>query len=185
MAEFIKIANVFEVLSKDTTLVIKSLNGETFECDLDSVSKLFVESTDFFTEEKIVNKTDLQNLFHTIQPKDLFTVCFTKQEKMLSKKQIEDNKSKQLTDLTSKILKAKKDKKNVTNIALEALREAIDNPVLDYVDGEERVLKGFKINNELIGSCYRVFDFEKKDIRNVNPSSILWIIHNGIKYILK
>lgn len=61
--------------------------------------------------------------------------------------------------------------KNYTNST-----ELINNPILPYEEGEDRVLRGYKIQFECV---------DMADIRPVNINTIKWLIFNGVKYIVE
>lgn len=66
-----------------------------------------------------------------------------------------------------------------------------DNPILDYVEGEERVLRGFKLQFVSRDGKYRCLDMDiertskETGERLVNINTIEQLIYNGVKYIVK
>jgi hypothetical protein len=72
-----------------------------------------------------------------------------------------------------------------------ALEYIQDNPILDYVEGEERVLRGFKLQFVSRDGKYRCLDMDiertskETGERLVNINTIEQLIYNGVKYIVK
>lgn len=63
-----------------------------------------------------------------------------------------------------------------------------NNPILPYVEREERVLRGYKIQFDSKDGKYQCvgMDIERTEkeagIRPVNINTIKWLIYDGIKY---
>lgn len=93
--------------------------------------------------------------------------------------------------LVEEIDRVKAQKKGVANAAKKFITGLIKNPILPYEKGEERVLRGYKIQFESRDGRYNCVDMdimktEKEDgIRPVNINEIRWIIYNGVKYVVK
>ena len=85
----------------------------------------------------------------------------------------------------------KNSKKGVANAAKELVQHLLSNPVLPYTEGEERVLRGYKIQFVSRDGRYDCvdMDIERTDkesgIRPVNILTIKWLIYNGVKYVVK
>lgn len=73
----------------------------------------------------------------------------------------------------------------------EALEFVQSNPIKDYTEGEDRVLRGFKIQFVSRDGKYRCMDMDitktdkESGIRPVNILTIKWLIFNGVKYIVE
>ena len=73
----------------------------------------------------------------------------------------------------------------------EALEFVQSNPIKDYTEGEDRVLRGFKIQFVSRDGKYRCMDMDiektEKDTgeRLVNINTISQLIYNGVKYTVE
>lgn len=85
----------------------------------------------------------------------------------------------------------KNNKKGVANAAKNLITELVNNPVLPYEEGEDRVLRGYKIQFESRDGRYDCVDMDitktdkESGIRPVNILTIKWLIFNGVKYIVE
>jgi len=113
----------------------------------------------------------------------VFRVSFIKKGKELSKTAYNKAIQEKLTDATYVLEKAKSSKKGVTTVALELLEDLIRNPIVSTVAGEERVLRGWKLQHESLDGQYAVMDSDLMEKRVVNLNTIKWIIVDGVKYI--
>lgn len=190
-----------------TSITFKHLTTGT-EVDLgnDYVSSLLV-SADSYNESKVVgiedklwtakqiaeaNRTDVQvgdvrvqgmkSIWDGIGSK-VFRVSFIKKGKELSKTAYNKAVQAKLAEATFTLEKAKTSKKGVTTVALELLEELIHNPIVSTVAGEERILRGWKLQHESLDGQYAVMDSDLMEKRVVNLNTIQWIIVDGVKYI--
>lgn len=113
----------------------------------------------------------------------VFRVSFIKKGKELSKTAYNKAIQEKLTDATYVLEKAKSSKKGVTTVALELLEDLIRNPIVSTVAGEERILRGWKLQHESLDGQYAVMDSDLMEKRVVNLNTIKWIIVDGTKYI--
>jgi len=113
----------------------------------------------------------------------VFRVSFIKKGKELSKTAYNKAIQEKLTDATYVLEKAKSSKKGVTTVALELLEDLIRNPIVSTVAGEERILRGWKLQHESLDGQYAVMDSDLMEKRVVNLNTIKWIIINGVKYV--
>lgn len=73
----------------------------------------------------------------------------------------------------------------------EALEFVQSNPIKDYAEGEDRVLRGFKIQFVSRDGKYRCMDMDiektEKDTGEglVNINTISQLIYNGVKYTVE
>lgn len=87
--------------------------------------------------------------------------------------------------------KAKKQKKSMAVAYKEALEFIQNNPVKDYIEGEDRVLRGYKMQFVSRDGRYDCVDMDivktdkESGIRPVNILTIKWLIYNGVKYIVE
>lgn len=113
----------------------------------------------------------------------VFRVSFIKKGKELSKTAFNKAIKARLDDATYTLEKAKTSKKGVTTVALELLEDLIHNPIVSTVPGEERILRGWKLQHESLDGQYAVMDSDLMEKRVVNLNTIQWIILDGVKYI--
>ena len=113
----------------------------------------------------------------------VFRVSFIKKGKNLSNTAYNKAIQEKLTDATHVLEKAKSSKKGVTTVALELLEDLIRNPINSTVAGEERILRGWKLQHESLDGQYAVMDSDLMEKRVVNLNTIKWIIVDGVKYI--
>lgn len=113
----------------------------------------------------------------------VFRVCFVKKGKELSKTAYNKLIVEKLEAATYTLEKAKTSKKGVTTVAVELLEDLIRNPIVSHVPGEERILRGWKLQHESLDGQYAVMDSDLMEKRVVNLNTIKWIIVDGVKYI--
>lgn len=113
----------------------------------------------------------------------VFRVKFIKKGKALSKTAYTKAIQAKLADATYTLEKAKTSKKGVTTVALELLEDLIRNPIISTVPGEERILRGWKLQHESMDGLYNVMDADLMEKRVVNLNTIEWIIVGGVKYV--
>jgi hypothetical protein len=170
----------FKVLSinKDNVTVIDT-NGIKSNISNDYVEQI-LDSADYFTKEEKKTKTELADLLIN-NPRVAMTVAFYKQD----------------TPKTAKAYKAEKDAKinQIINASLgntqKLLEELVDNPILKYVPGALRVIKGFHRSSD-VDELGRItfIDMEldgEIDSRKrlIDTRTIQSIIFNNVKYNLK
>lgn len=142
-------------------------------------------------EDKKDGTPGIRTIFEGIKSSEVFTVVFKKQDKAKTKKQFESEKEAQRMEAISMIDKAKRQKKSMATAYKEALEFVQSNPIKDYTEGEDRVLRGFKIQFVSRDGKYRCMnmDIEKteKDTgeRLVNINTISQLIYNGVKYTVE
>lgn len=146
---------------------------------IDDASK---NKTIILNKEGDLKTPGIITLWNSIPSNDVFSVCFTKQDEVLTSSKLEDIKKSILNEKLSVITKAAKSKKGVAKAAEEAIKHLINNPVLNYIPGEERVLRGFKVEFDSSTGYFKCFDTDKNSIRNVNINTIKWLVYKGIKY---
>ena len=116
---------------------------------------------------------------------EVFTVCFTKADKVLSKKAYDAKIAQLAAEATAKIELAKANKKGVVTAATTVIEELLRNPVLQVEAGEERVLRGYKQQFSSRDGYYNCLDVDIFETRPVNINKLLWVVVNNIKYILE
>lgn len=120
-----------------------------------------------------------------------FTVCFKKQDKPKSKRKLQEEIDAIVEQFSNSIDTVKNNKKGVANAAKNLITELVNSPVLPYEEGEDRVLRGYKIQFESRDGRYDCVDMDitktdkESGIRPVNILTIKWLIFNGVKYIVE
>lgn len=127
----------------------------------------------------------IESIFEGINAADVFTVCFKKADKSLTKKAYDAKVQEVIDNAVSAIEKARTNKKSVTDVAKEQLENLIKNPVLNYEEGEERILRGYKTQFKSIDGRYNCYDMDINDIRPCNINTIVWLVYKGVKYIVE
>lgn len=183
---------------KSESVVFKHLeSGKTANLSNEYVYSMLNTSDQYEKEVKVTreDKKDgtpgIRTIFEGIKSSEVFTVVFKKQDKAKTKKQFESEKEAQRMEAISMIDKAKRQKKSMATAYKEALEFIQSNPIKDYTEGEDRVLRGFKIQFVSRDGKYRCMDMDiektEKDTgeRLVNINTISQLIYNGVKYTVE
>jgi hypothetical protein len=183
---------------KSESVVFKHLeSGKTANLSNEYVYNMLNTSDQYEKEVKVTreDKKDgtpgIRTIFEGIKSSEVFTVVFKKQDKAKTKKQFESEKEAQRMEAISMIDKAKRQKKSMATAYKEALEFVQSNPIKDYTEGEDRVLRGFKIQFVSRDGKYRCMDMDiektEKDTgeRLVNINTISQLIYNGVKYTVE
>lgn len=155
----------------------------------------YLESADDFTNEVKVTREDkkdgtlgIRSIFEGIHGSQVFTVCFKKQDTPKSQRKLNAEIATLISDFSKEIDTIQKNKKDVAGAAKKFAEELIKNPILPYEEGEDRVLRGFKIQFESRDGRYNCIDMDIEDTNNVRPvniNTIRWIILGGTKYVVE
>lgn len=158
----------------------------------------YIKSGDNYDQEVRVTKEDkkdgtlgIRTIFENIHSGQVFTVCFKKQDKSKSKRKLQEEIDAIVEQFSNSIDTVKNNKKGVANAAKNLITELVNNPVLPYEEGEDRVLRGYKIQFESRDGRYDCVDMDivktdkESGIRPVNILTIKWLIYNGVKYIVE
>ena len=158
----------------------------------------YTNSADLFETTVKVTKEDkkdgtlgIRSIWESIHSGQVFTVCFKKQDKPRSKKAINADIEKKVELFTAAIERAKAQKKSISEVAKKHFSDLMLNPILGYEEGEERVLRGYKIQFESRDGRYDCVDMDivktdkESGIRPVNINTIRWLVYNGVKYIVE
>lgn len=195
---------VGDILSESSHYVVLNKNKNYVEVrhfesgDIVHLGSSYIEnylnSADEVLEEIKVTREDkkdgtlgIRSIWESIHSPQVFAVCFKKQDVPKSKKKYTeeiDNLAKMLSD---EIDKTKIQKKGVSEAAKKFISHLINNPILPYEEGEDRILRGYKIQFESRDGKYQCVDMDIKDsnnVRLVNINTIKWLIFNGKKYVV-
>lgn len=196
------------VISESSHYIVKRVSGSNawlqhFESGEEvqigiSYLKNYTNSADLYNEEVRVTKEDkrdgtpgIRTIWESIHSGQVFTVCFKKQDKPKSKRKLDSEIESQVNSFIEAVDKAKSQKKGVAEVAKKFYMEFINNPILPYEEGEERVLRGYKIQFESRDGRYNCVDMDiertekENGIRPVNILTIKWLIYNGVKYVVE
>ena len=151
----------------------------------------YLESADDFTNEVKVTREDkkdgtlgIRSIFEGIHGSQVFTVCFKKQDTPKSKKKLQAELDAIIEQFSNRIESVKASQKGVADAAKNLVSTLVVNPILPYEEGEDRVLRGFKIQFESRDGRYNCIDMDIEDANNVRPvniNTIRWIILGGTK----
>ena len=184
-------------LAKDSVKFNHLESGKEVQLSNDYVKNL-LNTSDQYEKEIKVGKEDkkdgtpgIRSIFESIKSSEVFTVVFKKQEKTKTKKQLNEEKAAQREEAIALIDKAKKAKKSMAEAYKVALEMIQNNPILDTIEGEDRVLRGFKLQFVSRDGKYRCMDMDIKRTdketgeRLVNINTISVLVYNGVKYVVE
>ena len=187
---------VVNKVAKDKVEFLHLESGKKVSLSNEYVANL-LNTSDQYDNEVKVGKEDkkdgtlgIRTIFENIKSSEVFTVVFKKQDKPKTKKAVEAEKETQRNEAVAIIDKAKKAKKSMTTAYKEALEFIQNNPIKDYIEGEERVLRGYKMQFVSRDGKYRCMDMDitrtdkETGERLVNINTISQLIYNGTKYIV-
>lgn len=196
------------VISESSHYIVNKVSGSNawlkhFESGEDvqigiSYLKNYTNSADLYDTTIEVTKEDkkdgtlgIRSIFENIHSSQVFTVCFKKQDKLKSKRKLQEEIDAIVEQFSNSIDTVKNNKKGVANAAKNLITELVNNPVLPYEEGEDRVLRGYKVQFASRDGRYDCVDMDitktdkESGIRPVNILTIKWLIFNGVKYIVK
>lgn len=123
----------------------------------------------------------IRSIWANIYSSDVFTVCFEKQDKAITKAAHKKLLDKQKDEALDSIEKAR----NKVSAAALAIEQIQANPILPSAPGERRELRGYKTQFSSVNGMYDVVDMEINELRKVNVNTIKWLIFGGVKYNVK
>lgn len=140
-------------------------------------------------EDTTVREGDLKlkgirSIWSDIHTQKVWLVCFDKKGKALTKKAYNAAKQAQVDQFMEKITNGELTLK-------QALELVQNNPVLDMEKGDERKLRGYKIQFTTNNGSYDVIDMDIEDpekkglnVRKVNINEIKWLVYDGVRYVV-
>lgn len=196
------------VISESSHYIVKSIAGSTarlthYESGEEvqiglSYLKNYTYSADLFDTTVKVTKEDkkdgtlgIRSIWEGIHSGQVFTVCFKKQDKPKSTKKLLGEIDSLVNQFSEDIDKVKANKKGVAERAKQLINKLIREPILPYEEGEERILRGYKIQFESRDGRYNCVDMDivktekEAGIRPVNINTICYLIYNGVKYVVE
>lgn len=187
---------VVNKVAKDKVEFLHLESGKKVSLSNEYVANL-LNTSDQYDNEVKVGKEDkkdgtpgIRTIFENIKSSEVFTVVFKKQDKPKTKKAIEAEKEAQRAEAVALIDKAKKAKKSMATAYKEALEFIQNNPIKDYIEGEDRILRGYKMQFVSRDGKYKCMDMDitrtdkETGERLVNINTISQLIYNGTKYIV-
>ena len=156
----------------------------------------FCNTADSYITEIKVTKEDkkdgtlgIRSIWENIYNSKVFTVCFKKQDTKKSNKQFTTEVNALAEQMCKEIDQVKASKKGVADWAKKTLHALMSNPIPKIVEGEDRILRGYKIQFESRDGKYQCIDMDIEDpennVRLVNINTIKWLIIDNIKYIVQ
>lgn len=133
----------------------------------------------------------IRTIWEELVTPHVFAVCFKKADKAKTKKAIFEEKQAFIQRGIDSINKAKNQKKSMAEAYAIAFDEALNNPIIEFIPGEQRVLRGYKIQFTSRDGKYDCVDMDieakgtESAIRPVNINTIEWLVFNGVKYTVK
>lgn len=194
-----------DVLSESSHYKVSSISSNSVSLqhqesgDIVHISKTYIEkyleSADEVINEVEVTKEDrkdgtlgIRSIFEKIHTDQVFTVCFRKQDTPKSQRKLNQEITSLINDFSNEIDVIQKNKKGVADAAKKFAEKLIKNPILPYEEGEDRILRGYKVQFESRDGRYNCVDMditEENNVRPVNINSIKWLVYKGIKYIVQ
>ena len=172
-------------------------SGEEVQIGM-SYLKNYTNSADLFETTVKVTKEDkkdgtlgIRSIWENIHSGQVFTVCFKKQDKPKSRRKLQEEIDTIVEQFSNSIDAVKNSKKGVANAAKNLVTELVNNPVLPYEEGEDRVLRGYKIQFESRDGRYNCIDMDiqqtdkESGVRPVNINTIKYLIFDGVKYVVE
>ena len=172
-------------------------SGEEVKIGSSYIAK-FTHSADLYDKEVEVTKEDkrdgtpgIRTIFEGIHSSQVFTVCFTKQNKPKTDKKLQAEVDAVVAQFSDSIESVKANKKGVADAAKKLVLKLMLNPILPFEEGEDRILRGYKVQFTSRDGRYNCVDIDipkaEKEIgiRPVNLNTIKWIIFGGVKYVVK
>ena len=184
---------IVKEVKKDSVVFEHLESGKTVSLSNEYVHNM-LNTSDQYEREVKVTKEDKKNgtpgirtIFESIKSSEVFTVVFKKQFEA----EREAQREAQRVEAIALIDKAKKQKKSMAVAYKEALEFIQNNPVKDYIEGEDRVLRGYKMQFVSRDGKYKCMDMDiertEKETgeRLVNINTISQLIYNGVKYVVE
>lgn len=186
---------VIGINTDDSIRVVHTESGDVVNIGRTYVQN-YIKSGDNFVEEVKVTKEDkkdgtlgIRSIFEGIHSGQVFTVCFKKQDKPKSAKQFNAEVNEIVAKVCEEIDQVKSSKKGVAEWAKRTISALMKNPISKVVEGEDRVLRGYKIQFESRDGRYDCVDMDitktdkESGIRPVNINTIRYLIYDGVKYV--
>lgn len=165
--------------------------GSTYLANYTNSGDDYIKEVKVTKEDKRDGTLGIRSIWENIHSDQVFTVCFKKQDKPKSKRRLDEEINYLVNQFSNDIDKVKASKKGVAERAKQLITELIKEPILPYEKGEDRVLRGYKIQFSSRDGRYDCIDMDivktdkESGIRPVNINTIKWLIFNNVKYIVE
>lgn len=165
--------------------------GMSYLKNYTNFADLFETTVKVTKEDKKDGTLGIRSIWENIHSGQVFTVCFKKQDKPKSRRKLQEEIDTIVEQFSNSIDAVKNSKKGVANAAKNLVTELVNNPVLPYEEGEDRVLRGYKIQFESRDGRYNCIDMDiqqtdkESGIRPVNINTIKYLIFDGVKYVVE
>lgn len=186
----------YTVVEKDKNNTFKlkhQESGDTVFLTSNYINNYLESADEIINEEKVTreDKKDgtpgIRSIFEGIHSSQVFTICFKKQDTAKTQKKLKLEIEDLINKFSNEIDVIQKNKKGVAEAAKRFAEDLIKNPVLPYEEGEDRVLRGYKVQFTSRDGRYNCVDMDLEDDNNVRPvniNTIKWLIIGGTKYIV-
>ena len=151
---------------------------------IDEAKKKGTLEADSTVREGDLKLKGIRSIWSDIHTTEVFSVCFNKKGKALTKKAYNALIDKQIQDALAETGTGK--------VTLEdAFRKVINNPINQVEAPVERVLRGYKVQFSSVSGFYDVVDMDIEDdvnfsnLRKVNITEIKWLVVGGVKYVVE
>jgi hypothetical protein len=150
---------------------------------IDEAKKKGTLEADSQVREGDIKLKGIRSIWSDIHTTQVLSVSFNKKGKELTKKAFNAAKEKQVQEALADIGSG-----NVT--MADAIKKIQENPIFPVEKGEERVLRGYKVQFSSTNGFYDVIDMDIDDdgkgsnLRKVNINEINWLVIDGIKYVV-
>ena len=133
----------------------------------------------------------IRTIWEELVSSHVFTVCFKKADKAKTQKALKAEKEAKVNQFVEAIEKVKSQKKGVASAAAAIIEDLVSNPILPIEVGEDRILRGYKVQFTSRDGKYDCIDMDieakgtESFIRPVNINTIKWLVFDGVKYEVK
>lgn len=130
----------------------------------------------------------IRTIWEELVSPHVFTVCFKKADSPKSQKLYKREIMDQINEGIDYIENAKLDKKSMSTAYGMALEKIQNTPILPYIPGEDRILRGYKVQFVSRDGRYDCVDMDLLSkgkgsaVRPVNINTIQYLIYKSIKY---
>ena len=124
----------------------------------------------------------IRTIWEELVSPHVFTVCFQKADKAKTQKALKAEKEARIQSYVDQIERVKIQKKGVAVAAAVIVEDSISNPILTFEPGEDRILRGFKVQFTSRDGKYDCVDMNiltqgtESAVRPVNINTIKYLI---------
>lgn len=163
---------VEEVLANGIT--VKDKFGNSVEIGTSYVERVLCSDSQF-TEQQAVTRTELSEIVASnknVAMQVYFKKADTKKTKKAYNQELDDRASLLESEFMNK--------------GRSVLKDALINPVLPYIEGEMRIMRGYSLGTKNAQGLLEFIDVEDDSkVKQVNPRTLEYVVVNNIKYSRK